>query len=216
VADTKPALMVRFDICRPGDVGELVALLSDVFAAEDPPAVAAGLTPAEFSALVELYRDRAGTQGMTIVARSERSGEMVGALLAEDAAAPFPDGVDRLTRKFDPIFDILSQLDAEYRTARSAPPGENLHLFLLGVSRSFARQGVAQNLVAECLAIGKRRGYRRAVTEATTVVSQHIFRKLGFADRVHRSYADYRFRGQAVFAAIADHAGPILYDREIR
>jgi ribosomal protein S18 acetylase RimI-like enzyme len=216
VADTKPALMVRFDICCPADVGELVALLSDVFAADDPPAVAAGLTPAEFSALVELYRDRASTQGMTIVARSERTGEMVGALLAEDAAAPFPDGVDRLTRKFDPIFDILSQLDAEYRIGRSAPPGDALHLFLLGVARPFARQGVAQNLVAECLALGKRYGYRRAVTEATNVVSQHIFRKLGFTDRVRRSYADYRFHGQPVFADIADHFGPILYDREIR
>jgi ribosomal protein S18 acetylase RimI-like enzyme len=215
MADPQPALMVRFDVCVRDDVSELIALLSDVFAADDPPAVAAGITPAEFAELVELYRDRAGTQGMTIVARCGRSGEMIGAVLAEDSAAPFPEGVDRLSPKFDPIFDILSQLDAEYRATRLIPKGESLHLFLLGVRRASARQGVAQNLVAECLAMGGRRGFRRAVTEATNVVSQHIFRKLGFADRARRSYADFRFRGRAVFASIADHAGPILYDRDI-
>jgi ribosomal protein S18 acetylase RimI-like enzyme len=204
--------MVRFDVCQPGDVDELIALLSDVFAAEDPPAAAMGITPREFAALVELYRVRAGTQGMTIVARCARSGGMIGALLAEDSSAPFPDGVDRLSGKFDPIFDILSQLDAEYRGGRLVPAGESLHLFLLGVSRQYARQGVAQRLVAECLAAGIRRGYKRAVTEATNVVSQHIFRKLGFSDRVTRSYEHHRYGGQAHFTNITEHGGPVLLD----
>jgi ribosomal protein S18 acetylase RimI-like enzyme len=197
-------------------VNELIALLADVFSAEDPPAVAAGITPPEFAALVELYRVRAGTQGMTIVARCERTGALAGALLAEDAAAPFPEGVDRLSRKFDPIFDILSQLDAEYRGGRIVPAGESLHLFLLGVSRDYARKGVAQQLVEECLANGARRGYIRAVTEATNVVSQHVFRKLGFTDRVRRSYEHHRYGGRAVFASIVDHGGPVLLDRSLR
>ncbi len=196
-------------------MNELVALLADVFSSEDPPAVAAGITPPEFAALVELYRARAGTQGLTVVARCERTGALIGALLAEDSAAPFPDGVDRLSRKFDPIFDILSQLDAEYRGGRIVPAGRSLHLFLLGVSRGYARLGVAQRLVQECLANGARRGYRRAVTEATNVVSQHVFRKLGFADRVRRSYEHHRYGGRALFTSIVEHGGPVLLDRSL-
>lgn len=215
MSEPAPAVKVRFEICRPGDVTELIALLADVFSSEDPPAVAAGITPAEFAALVELYRVRAGTQGMTIVARCERTGALIGALLAEDSAAPFPEGVDRLSRKFDPIFDILSQLDAEYRGGRILPAGESLHLFLLGVSRAYARQGVAQRLVQECLANGARHGYARAVTEATNVVSQHVFRKLGFKDRVRRSYEHHRYGSRAVFSAIVDHGGPVLLDRSL-
>jgi ribosomal protein S18 acetylase RimI-like enzyme len=215
VTEPARAVTIRFDVCRPGDVNELIALLADVVSAEDPPAVAAGITPPEFAALVELYRVRAGTQGMTIVARCERTGALAGALLAEDAAAPFPEGVDRLSRKFDPIFDILSQLDAEYRGGRIVPAGESLHLFLLGVSRDYARRGVAQQLVQECLANGARRGYIRAVTEATNVVSQHVFRKLGFTDRVRRSYEHHRYGGRAVFASIVAHGGPVLLDRSL-
>ena len=215
VAELKPALMVRFDVCQPADVDELIALLSDVFAAEDPPAAAVGISPREFAALVELYRERAGTQGMTVVARCERSGRMIGALLAEDSSAPFPDGVDRLSEKFDPIFDILGQLDGEYRSTRNIQAGEAIHLFLLGVSPRFAGRGVAQGLVSACLTNGMTRGYRLAMTEATNRTSQHVFRKLGFVERVRRPYADHRFNGRAYFDAIADQGGPILMDREL-
>jgi hypothetical protein len=52
-----------------------------------------------------------------------------------------------------------------------------------------------------------------AVTEATNKVSQHIFRKQGFVERVPRSYGTHRFNGQQVFASIAEHRGPKLIDK---
>jgi GNAT superfamily N-acetyltransferase len=207
--------MVNLSVCQPSEVDELIQLLSEVFTERDPPAVAVGLTRDEFEALVDLYRDRAGREGLTIVARSSESGEMVGALLAEDSAAPFPYGVERLSPKFDPIFEILGQLDTEYRGGRTIAPGEALHVFLLGVRRAFAGQKVAQELVRVCLDNGRSRGYRLAVTEATNNISRHIFRKAGFVDRVHRSYRDHRFNGRAIFESITEHSGPVLLDRPL-
>jgi ribosomal protein S18 acetylase RimI-like enzyme len=117
--------------------------------------------------------------------------------------------------KFDPIFDILGQLDAEYRGDRVVPPGDSLHLFLLGVAERVAGRGVAHQLVAACLEHGAQRGYRVAVTEATNKASQHIFRKQGFVERVQRSYQTHRFGGRAVFASIAEHGGPMLMDKSL-
>lgn len=151
-------------------------------------------------------------EGLTIVARRADTGEMIGALLTEDGASGPPDGMDRLSRKFDPIFHILGQL-AEDGTEAAVRPGESLHLFLLGVAESAGGSGVAQRLVSICLENGARRGYRRAVTEATNEVSQHVFRKLGFSDRAYRPYGEHRFEGRAVFASIAQHGGPILMQR---
>jgi ribosomal protein S18 acetylase RimI-like enzyme len=207
--------MVRYSVCGPRDVDELVSLLARVFTADDPPAVAVGLTVEEFQALVELYRVRAAANGLTIVARDASTGEMVGVVLAEDSASTFPEGVERLSPKFAPIFDILGELDAEYRHGTILLPGESLHLFLLGVARAFTRQGIAQGLVERCTLTGGRRGFRRAVTEATNPVSQHIFRKLGFVDRAKRLYADHRFDGDAVFASIASHGGPVLLEKTL-
>lgn len=188
-------------------------LLAKVFSRHDPPAVATGLTACEFEAFVRLLCPQVAADGLTIVARVAGSGELVGALLTEDSASVLPDGMDRLSAKFNPIFDILGQLETEYRGGRELRPRESLHLFLLGVSDRVAGRGVAQQLVAACLEHGKRRGYCVAVTEATNRISQHIFRKLGFVERVKRSYEAHRFDGQPVFVSIAEHGGPILMDK---
>ncbi len=179
--------MISFSIYREADADEMAGLLGDVFARRDPPAVAVGLAPTEFESFVHLFCPKAAAEGLTIVARSVATGEMIGALLTEDAASAPPDGMDRLSPKFDPIFDILGQLDADYRAGRTVHAGESLHLFLLGVAPHFAGKGVAQGLVATCLAHGAGKKYRMAVTEATNKTSQHVFRKLGFVERARRS-----------------------------
>ena len=205
---------IRYSVCTSADVDEMVALLARVFAEREPPTVAVDLSPPEFASFIRLYCPKVAADATTIVARAA-TGEMVGALLADDMAADPPDGLDRLSPKFDPVFDILIQLDEEYRQGRSFRPGEGLHLFFLGVDAAAVGQGVARQLVAECLANGIRRGYRLAVTEATSKTSQHIFRKLGFVERVRRSYRDHRFAGQSFFTSLVGQGGPVLMDRPL-
>ena len=215
MTDSPEIMPIEYGVYAASDADEMAKLLGEVFSRRDPPAVAVGLTASEFEAFVRLFCPKAETEGLTIVARLSGTGELVGALLTEDGASEMPDGVDRLSAKFDPIFDILGQLDAEYRGDREVRPGESLHLFLLGVAEQVGGKGVAQQLVATCIEHGAKKGYRMAVTEATNKVSQHIFRKLGFVERVRRSYQTHRFDGRAVFASIADHGGPMLMDRSL-
>ena len=215
MADSPERMQIEYGVYVHSDAEAMAKLLGEVFSRYDPPAVAAELTAAEFEAFVRLLCPKVAAERLTIVARLAGTGELIGALLTEDSASALPDGINGLSAKFDPIFDILGQLDTEYRGDQMVPPGESLHLFLLGVSDRVAGRGVAQQLVAACLEHGTRRGYRVAVTEATNKVSQHIFRKQGFVARVQRSYESYRFDGQQVFASIADHGGPILMDKSL-
>ncbi len=215
MADSPEHRLIEYGVYVPSDAGAMVQLLGEVFSRHDPPAVAVALTAPEFEEFVRLLCPKAAIDALTIVARLAGTGELVGALLTEDSASVLPDGMDRLSAKFNPIFDILGQLDTEYRSSRTVRPGQSLHLFLLGVSDRVAGRGVAQQLVVACLEHGKRRGYRVAVTEATNKVSQHIFRKQGFVERVKRSYATHRFDGQHVFASIVEHGGPILMHKSL-
>jgi GNAT superfamily N-acetyltransferase len=205
---------MRFSPFTPAEADEMTRVLAEAFTKGDPPAIAVGLTLPEFEALVRLFCPKAAAESLTIVARSVETGEMCGALLAEDSASTPPAGIVELSEKFDPIFDILSELYDEYRPESVPPPGESMHLFLLGVAPKYAGKGIAKRLVTECLANGVRKGYRVAVTEATSRTSQHVFREQGFVARVHGSYADHRFDGRAVFASIAGHGGPILMDKQ--
>ena len=206
---------IEYGVYSDSEADAVATLLGEVFSRRDPPAVAVGLTASEFEDFVRLLCPGLEAEGVTAVARHAGTKEPVGVLLTQDSASPLPDGVGRLSPKFDPIFDILGELDAEYRAGRPVRPGECLHLFLLGVSVRVAGRGVGQQLVASCLELGAKKGYRLAVTEATNKVSQHIFRKQGFEERVRRSYRAHRFDGQAVFASIADQGGPALMDRPI-
>ncbi|MGO9125432.1 MAG: GNAT family N-acetyltransferase [Terriglobales bacterium] len=206
---------IEYGVYVASEADAMVRLLGEAFSRHDPPAVAVGLTASDFEAFVRLLCPKAAAAGLTIVARLAGTGELAGALLTEDCASPMPDGMDRLSPKFDPIFDILGQLDTEYWGGQAARPGESLHLFLLGVCDSVGGLGVAHQLVSACLEHGARRGYRMAITEATNKVSQHIFRKQGFQARVQRSYQAHRFNGREVFASIAEHGGPMLMDKSL-
>jgi ribosomal protein S18 acetylase RimI-like enzyme len=203
----------KLAVCGAADLDEMARLLAAVFTERDPPAVALGLTPAEFEAFVRLFCSRAAEEGLTIVARNANSGEMIGALLTEDSASLPPDGLERVSSKFNPIFHLLGQLDSEYRAGKTLRAGEILHLFLLGVDGRFGGHGVGQQLLSACLENGRKRRFRLAVTEATNRTSQHIFRKHGFVERVQGSYRDHRYEGKAFFESIVEHGGPILMDR---
>ena len=54
-----------------------------------------------------------------------------------------------------------------------------------------------------------------ALTEATGKVSQHIFRKNGFADRFSVAYSNFRYENRLVFASICGHEEAILMDRSL-
>ncbi len=206
---------IEYRVCLPDDTHEIGRLLAENFIKHDPPAIAVGLTPDEFEAFVTLWFPGAGADGLTIIARDRGTGQIAGALLTDDAAAPPPQGIEGLSEKLDPIFDLLGQIDTDYRDGRTILPGQYLHLFLLGVAEQFTRRGIGRELVAACLRNGAAKGYTSAVTEATNPISQHIFRELGFEIQAERSYGEYRFGGSAVFASIAEHGGPMTMDRRI-
>ena len=213
--NTMTSTPVTYHLFTKAEADEMARFLGEVFAHRDPTALAVGLTAPEFESFIRLYGPKADAEGLTVVARSAATGDIVGALLAEDPASAPPDGFEQLSPKFRPIFDILGQLVTEYSAARPRRAGESVHLFLLGVAEGFGGRGIAQRLVAECLAHGGRRGCRIAVTEATNMASQRLFRKLGFVEMVRRSYGDHLFEGQACFGSVADQGGPILMDREV-
>lgn len=206
---------IEYSVCEPEDTPEMSRLLAQSFTQHDPPPVAVGLTPDEFEAFVDLWSPVAGVDGLTIIARDVATRELAGALLTDDAASPPPEGLDAVSEKFEPVLDLLGQIDAEYRSERTIEEGQYLHLFLLGVAEQFTRRMIGQHLVAACLANGATKGYTSAVTEATNPVSQHIFGRLGFKKRAERSYGEYRLDGVPVFASISKHGGPMTMDRTI-
>ncbi len=205
---------VEYDVLRDADVEATIHLIANAFSAADPPAVAMGLTAQDLAQMLGIIAPQAAKAGLTSIARLRSSGEVVGAMLSEDFAAPVTADVEDISQRFRPIFAMLGQLDVRYSPSRPAS-GEAVHLLMLAVGARFAGRGIAQGLVRSCLENASAKGYRRAVTEATGAASQHLFSKLGFQERLRITYQDFRYEGEAVFSSIADHGGTALMDRAL-
>jgi ribosomal protein S18 acetylase RimI-like enzyme len=198
---------IRYSVCQTSEVPEVIEILARSFSRGDPPAVAVGLTEDDFRPYLALVTASAGRDGLTIVARDVASGDMAGAVSTEDAGSPAEVDLNALSPRFAPVYDLFGELDSAIGDVDPIEPGTTLHVFMLGVHERFAGHGIAKRLVEACLANGATLGYRRAVTEATNLVSQHIFRKHGFVTQAEATYADYRRDGVAIFESIADHGG---------
>lgn len=207
------ALGIQYGVFELSDRDEMASLLAEAFSRYEPPAGALGVSAEEFELCVRLFCPGAAAEGLTIVARSAATGEMAGALLATDFTTPPPAGIEQVGEKLLPIFTLLEQLDAQYQRDRIIEPGAYLHLYMLAVARPFTGRQVAQHLLDACEENGRRKGYRRAVAEATGSVSQHILRKRGYTDHFQISYQEYRYQGAPVFASIEGHSGVILMDK---
>ena len=136
-----------------------------------------GLTPSDFEAFVRLFCPKAAAEGVTIIARSGETGEMIRALLTEDSASEPPQGMDRLTAKFNPIFDILGQLDDDYRGGRAVNAGESMgdHSLLFGRAPAPVTRRVFHfvpaRLISEVIRSSDSKASVRYITEKTRVQS---------------------------------------------
>lgn len=191
----------------------MVRVIATAFSAAEPPAIATGLTVADLAEFLHLLAPQAVRGGLTVVACS--AGAIVGALLSDDFATPLAVDAQRISPRFQPIFAMLGSLDERYRREQTIRAGACVHLFMLAVAADFAGQGIAQRLVEFSLENAAVKGYRSAVTEATGLVSQRVFGKLGFEERFRASYRDFRYEGAAVFASIAEHSGAALMERAV-
>lgn len=206
---------VEYGILEGAELPSTIRLLAASFSRHEPLAAAVGLSPAELEALVAAFGPKALAERLSVVARTAETGELVGALLAEDFATPPPGGIADVAPGFAPIGAFLEELDAHYRASREISPGACLHLFMLGIADHAAGRGIARHLLTACLENGKARGYELAVAEATGTVSQHLLRRLGFREIQAAPYRDFVFEGRRVFSSIRGPEATLLMDREL-
>ena len=70
--------MIEYEVYTARDAEAMVALLSEAFTQREPLAQAVGATGPEFEAFVRLLCPKASQEGLTIVARHLKSGNLAG------------------------------------------------------------------------------------------------------------------------------------------
>ena len=170
------------------DLEEMACLLANSFSLGEPMACAVGLSREEIHAIVTLFGPKAATESVSRCSTVLRGQNDWRLFWLRTSPRPRRKVWIELPRHSTQLARILDGLDESYRRDKEIRPGEFLHLFMLGVEPSAEGKKIGQTLVAECLKHGHQKRYRTAVTEATGSASQHVFRRLGFADRLAANY----------------------------
>ncbi|MGR8929568.1 MAG: GNAT family N-acetyltransferase [Gammaproteobacteria bacterium] len=207
---------VQYEIFSILALNGMASVVAEAFTRYEPMTVIQNIQAEEFVAFVKCLGCKAQRERLTIIASDVDSRQVIGALIADDLASDSPEGIARISDKFDPILALLGELDAQYTAGANLRLGDYLHLFMIAVTQRYKRKKVAQNLIQLCLENGINKGYKVAVTEATGTISQHIFKnRFGFEDRYEISYKGFVYKGERIFEAIAGHAGVILMDKQL-
>jgi len=205
---------VQYELFDMYALDEMALTVAEAFNRYEPMTVAQAVPFQEFVEFVQLLGPKAQQEELTVLARDQETGQVIGAMIADDFASALPEGMGLLGKAFQPIFALLAELDEQYKKGRTLRLGEYLHLFMIAVDHRHQGRKVAQNLVRACLENAARKGYHTAVAEATGVISQHLFRSgFGFRDRLEIPYKTFVYEGRPVFASIEGHTGTILMDK---
>jgi len=201
---------ILFQTMQPSDVEETALCISQVFSTFEPITKALKISFNEFYQFALPICQKAADAEISMIAKDKKTGEIAGFIISEDFMTVYPDSLEDIDNKFESIFSFLSELEENYRRSCLATAGQVLHIFMLGVQEKYTKKHIATNLVRENLNLAKHHNFEIAITDATSVGSQQIFRNLGFTEKFAIEYKSYKFKDKHIFSSIENPSNCLL------
>jgi ribosomal protein S18 acetylase RimI-like enzyme len=201
---------IIFQTMQTNDIEETATCVSQVFSNFEPMAKFLKLSFNDLYKFALPVCQKAADEKISIIAKDRKNGGVVGFIISEDFITVHPQYLEDIDNKFIYIFSLLSALNENYRKSHPVKAGEAIHILMLGVQAQYTKRHIATNLVRENLNLAKHHNFKIAVTEATGVYSQNIFRKLGFTEEFAIEYKSYNFKSQQVFSSLENPSNCLL------
>lgn len=194
---------VRFEPLTAPFVDAAAQCLCEQFSAREPCARALRLSTSDLGPFVALLCRQSPSEGLSTIAVDERTGALLGCLIAEDFTTPLTAEMEAATRFMAPSLAMLNLLRVDVPELRDASLGTIVYVPL--ITSCIGGQGIGTGLLARTLELARARGFKKVLAEVTGKVSQDLFaRKFGHAVRAEVRYADFVYEGRHVFREIDD------------
>jgi len=153
---------------------------------------------------------------LSVVAIGPLNEQIVGVCINKDLLDPPINEDDLVNKKFYPIFELLDELDNRYRKENKINPNEMFHTLMIAVDSNSKSKNISSSLLEASFEIAKKRGYKKAIMEATGPISQHIaINKFGYKEFTSIKYSDYQFKNNYVFKHITNAPSCKLLTKEL-
>jgi GNAT superfamily N-acetyltransferase len=110
-------------------------------------------------------------------------------------AAPCNVEMLEMDPNWDPIKEIFTQLDTPFYAKNNPQKGEYFHLWCAGtmIDPYYRRQGIAKELFKKSMNLAISKGYKYAVADVSSKITQDILCKMGFEKFNEIVYKDFEF-----------------------
>src|SRR5262249_34725496 len=135
---------VQYELFDMYALDEVALMVAEAFNRYEPMAVVQDIPLKEFLDFVKLLVPKTQQEELTVLARDQETGQVIGAMITDDFASVPAKGMEHLGETFAPIFALLGELDKQYKEGRSLRLGEYLHLFMIAVNHQHKGRKVAQ------------------------------------------------------------------------
>lgn len=187
------------------DLEQTIRCISRSFT-QETMSQALGIDANSYISLAEIFGQRAVQYQLSLVAKDEESGDVIGFSILEDFVAEAPN-LDRVDPRFIPIMNVVDELEQWYIKNSPVKSGEILHIFLTGVDEQYRGKGIAYQLMEETFKVAKNNNYKGIIAECTGVITQHIRAKNGFKVLKEIEYKTFLYNGDLVFKDITEPPG---------
>lgn len=193
---------VSYELLNQSNLTECIDLMSQVFSIAEPLTRLVGITTNEFRFFAKVNCEKALKEKLAVLARDEKTGELLGFNISEDLGTPPPIEIKDITSKFDPIVDILGLLVDKFSKSYTIEPGKFMHIFMIGLKPSKTHPFLAVDLMQAGLDQARILGYQGAIGEVTSYLSARLGKRCGFQERASIYYDEYEWQGEKVFAEL--------------
>lgn len=197
---------ISYQVLAEDNLKSAIECISSTFYFGEPMTKALDITLEEFKYFAEIFLRKAVLDQLSVVAKDNITGKVVGVLIAEDFMTEPPASIETVSPKFLPIFQLLGTLDEKYKEKYPVKLGEMYHIFMVGVYKEYPGLSLPLTRTAEIIA--REKGYIAAIAETTGPISHKIYTKrLGFKeleDIEPINYAKFEYYGKHVFASISE------------
>jgi len=167
---------------------------------------ALGIDVNSYVSFAEIVSQRAIQYQLSLVAKNEDSGDVVGFSILEDFLAETPN-LEDVDSRFLPIMNVVDELKKWYINNYAIKSGEILYISMTGVDEKYQGQGIAHQLMEETFQVARNNNYKGIIAECTGASTQHIRAKHGFKVVKEIEYKTFLYNEELVFKDIEKPSG---------
>lgn len=207
---------IRYTILGETDFDQVAQVVALVFTdGSEPVTRELRVGSRDFVHFVRSLCPKFNRERLSVVAQNIATGEIVGAQLNDDMGSEISNPA-LVYESLAPALALLDELDRLYFRDHVVEPNHYAHFFFTAVLPQYRERRISSQLLELSLSIAASNHYKKAVAEATGLLSQHILRKAGFEPRVEIPYGTFEYNGYRPFQHIKDHPSALLMDKALR